>query len=90
MRIVTRFLCRQPLLRTSPPPRIILRLMSTTPPMAHKIKPAARVDGQRKDVWSIVNEAAAAATKERPVVNLGQGFFVRWDDNTFVGETGRG
>ncbi|PSK37292.1 hypothetical protein B9Z65_2034 [Elsinoe australis] len=36
-------------------------------------KPAARVAGQRQDVWSIVNEAAGASTK--PVVNLGQGFF---------------
>jgi kynurenine aminotransferase len=36
-------------------------------------KPAARVSGQRQDVWSIVNEAAAKS--EMPVVNLGQGFF---------------
>ncbi|GAB7342259.1 hypothetical protein MBLNU457_g0501t1 [Dothideomycetes sp. NU457] len=36
-------------------------------------KPAARVSGQRQDVWSIVNEAAAASKK--PVVNMGQGFF---------------
>ncbi|KAF8539900.1 pyridoxal phosphate-dependent transferase [Trichophaea hybrida] len=41
--------------------------------MAHTIKPAARVASQRKDVWSIVNEAAAAS--EKPVINLGQGFF---------------
>lgn len=47
----------------------------STSPTTRRIKPAARVDGQRKDVWSIVNEAAAAATKDRPVVNLGQGFF---------------
>ncbi|GAM86275.1 hypothetical protein ANO11243_042870 [Dothideomycetidae sp. 11243] len=36
-------------------------------------KPAARVAGQRQDVWSIVNEAAASAGK--PIVNMGQGFF---------------
>lgn len=36
-------------------------------------KPAARVAGQRQDVWSIVNEAAAASDK--PIVNMGQGFF---------------
>ncbi|KAL7272382.1 arylformamidase [Rhizina undulata] len=45
----------------------------TSRTMASFIKPAARVAAQRKDVWSIVNEAAAAA--ERPVINLGQGFF---------------
>ncbi|TGZ79796.1 PLP-dependent transferase [Ascodesmis nigricans] len=41
--------------------------------MAPKVRPAKRVEGQRKDVWSIINEAAAAADKE--VINLGQGFF---------------
>ncbi|KAI5799968.1 pyridoxal phosphate-dependent transferase [Geopyxis carbonaria] len=41
--------------------------------MTPKVKPAARVASQRKDVWSIVNEAAAAC--ETPVINLGQGFF---------------
>lgn len=39
-----------------------------------KLKPAARVAGQRQDVWSIVNEAAAASPKQ-PIVNMGQGFF---------------
>lgn len=39
------------------------------------IKPAARVATMRKDVWSIVNEAAGmAAAAGRPVINLGQGF----------------
>jgi kynurenine aminotransferase len=37
-------------------------------------KPAARVAGQRKDVWSIVNEAAQASSVQ-PMVNMGQGFF---------------
>jgi len=37
-------------------------------------KPAARVAGQRQDVWSIVNEAAAASPVQ-PIVNMGQGFF---------------
>lgn len=37
------------------------------------LQPAARVSNQKKDVWSIVNEAAEAA--EKPVINLGQGFF---------------
>ncbi|KAL0640728.1 arylformamidase [Maublancomyces gigas] len=41
--------------------------------MASQIRPAKRVASQRKDVWSIVNEAAASAGK--PVINLGQGFF---------------
>ncbi|CUS13047.1 unnamed protein product [Tuber aestivum] len=40
------------------------------------VKPAARVATQAKDVWSIVNEAAAAATASgNTVINLGQGFF---------------
>ncbi|KAK8134839.1 aminotransferase class I and II [Apiospora sp. TS-2023a] len=39
-----------------------------------KLKPAARVTGQRQDVWSIINEAAAASPKQ-PIVNMGQGFF---------------
>ncbi|KAJ3552385.1 hypothetical protein NPX13_g11128 [Xylaria arbuscula] len=39
-----------------------------------KLKPAARVAGQRQDVWSIINEAAAASPVQ-PIVNMGQGFF---------------
>jgi len=39
-----------------------------------KLKPAARVAGQRQDVWSIINEAAASSPNQ-PIVNLGQGFF---------------
>ncbi|KAM5343080.1 hypothetical protein ACJ41O_014046 [Fusarium nematophilum] len=39
-----------------------------------KLKPAARVSGQKQDVWSIINEAAAASPNQ-PIVNLGQGFF---------------
>ena len=37
-------------------------------------KPAKRVAGQRKDVWSIINEAAEKSTV-KPMVNMGQGFF---------------
>ena len=37
-------------------------------------KPAARVAGQRQDVWTIVNEAATASPVQ-PIVNMGQGFF---------------
>lgn len=37
-------------------------------------KPAARVAGQRQDVWTIVNEAAQASPVQ-PIVNMGQGFF---------------
>ena len=33
-----------------------------------------RVAGAKKDVWSVVNEAAAKSPKQ-PVVNMGQGFF---------------
>ncbi|OAA41315.1 Pyridoxal phosphate-dependent transferase, major domain protein [Metarhizium rileyi] len=39
-----------------------------------KIRPAARVSNQKQDVWSIINEAAAASPKQ-PIVNMGQGFF---------------
>ncbi|CAM1510464.1 Fc.00g007990.m01.CDS01 [Cosmosporella sp. VM-42] len=39
-----------------------------------KLKPAARVSGQRQDVWTIINEAAAASPNQ-PIVNMGQGFF---------------
>ncbi|KAI0996211.1 putative aminotransferase [Podosphaera aphanis] len=39
-----------------------------------QIKPAERVASKKKDVWSIINEAAAASPWN-PIVNLGQGFF---------------
>jgi len=39
-----------------------------------KIQPAKRVAGKRQDVWTIINEAAAASPKQ-PIVNMGQGFF---------------
>ncbi|KAK3320649.1 pyridoxal phosphate-dependent transferase [Cercophora scortea] len=42
--------------------------------MSAKLQPAARVKGNRKDVWSIINEAAAASPNQ-PIVNMGQGFF---------------
>ncbi|OKL59776.1 putative aminotransferase [Talaromyces atroroseus] len=56
--------------------------MSTSAPRADPFRPAARVAGQRQDVWlisvpglrSIVNEAAAASPVQ-PIVNMGQGFF---------------
>ncbi|KAI9843065.1 MAG: putative secondary metabolism biosynthetic enzyme [Thelocarpon superellum] len=38
------------------------------------LQPAERVSGQKQDVWSIVN-AAAAASPVQPIVNMGQGFF---------------
>ncbi|KAK4189873.1 pyridoxal phosphate-dependent transferase [Podospora australis] len=47
---------------------------STSPIMSEKLKPAARVSGRRQDVWSIINEAAAASPRQ-PIVNMGQGFF---------------
>jgi len=42
--------------------------------MSAKLQPAARVKGNRQDVWSIINEAAAASPIQ-PIVNMGQGFF---------------
>lgn len=49
------------------------RGVSSTSRMAEKFKPARRVAGQKQDVWSIVNEAAAASPVQ-PIVNMGQGF----------------
>lgn len=51
-----------------------ITMATAQPPLPPKLKPAARVAGQRQDVWSIVNEAAAASPKQ-PIVNMGQGFF---------------
>ncbi|GAB1192259.1 hypothetical protein APSETT444_001448 [Aspergillus pseudonomiae] len=48
--------------------------MSATTSRADPFRPAKRVAGQRQDVWSIVNEAAAASPVQ-PIVNMGQGFF---------------
>ncbi|KAJ5665878.1 arylformamidase [Penicillium maclennaniae] len=50
------------------------RGMSATAARPDPFKPAKRVAGQRQDVWSIVNEAAAASPVQ-PIVNMGQGFF---------------
>ncbi|KAF1812494.1 kynurenine-oxoglutarate transaminase 1 mitochondrial precursor [Eremomyces bilateralis CBS 781.70] len=43
-------------------------------PRSDPFKPAARVANQPQDVWSIINEAAAASPVQ-PIVNMGQGFF---------------
>ncbi|KAL2823945.1 pyridoxal phosphate-dependent transferase [Aspergillus cavernicola] len=60
------------------PPRISsllgVRAMSATAARPDPFRPAKRVAGQRQDVWSIVNEAAAASPVQ-PIVNMGQGFF---------------
>ncbi|KAL1959525.1 hypothetical protein VTO42DRAFT_1970 [Malbranchea cinnamomea] len=48
--------------------------MSSTPVRTDPFRPAKRVAGQRQDVWSIINEAAAASPVQ-PIVNMGQGFF---------------
>ncbi|CRL23679.1 Pyridoxal phosphate-dependent transferase, major domain [Penicillium camemberti] len=50
------------------------RAMSATASRPDPFRPAKRVAGQRQDVWSIVNEAAAASPVQ-PIVNMGQGFF---------------
>ncbi|KAJ5108006.1 arylformamidase [Penicillium angulare] len=50
------------------------REMSATAARPDPFRPAKRVAGQRQDVWSIVNEAAAASPVQ-PIVNMGQGFF---------------
>ncbi|KAF7512052.1 hypothetical protein GJ744_002765 [Endocarpon pusillum] len=48
--------------------------MASSPRMEEKFAPAKRVAGQKQDVWSIVNEAAAASPVQ-PIVNMGQGFY---------------
>ncbi|KAI0865396.1 aminotransferase class I and II [Xylaria cubensis] len=58
-------------------PSVVYRSRFHTPMAAQlpaKLQPAARVAGQRQDVWSIINEAAAASPVQ-PIVNMGQGFF---------------
>lgn len=52
----------------------IRRMSNTARKRADAFRPAARVASVRQDVWSIVNEAAAASPKQ-PIVNMGQGFF---------------
>ncbi|KAK3941776.1 putative kynurenine--oxoglutarate transaminase BNA3 [Diplogelasinospora grovesii] len=69
----------QPLFRRAPtllkPPVLrTVRYFGVSSVMSEKLKPAARVAGRRQDVWSIINEAAAASPKQ-PIVNMGQGFF---------------
>ncbi|KAL8746335.1 MAG: hypothetical protein Q9190_001629 [Brigantiaea leucoxantha] len=48
--------------------------MSAAPARSDPFKPARRVAGQTQDVWTIVNEAAAASPVQ-PIINMGQGFF---------------
>ncbi|KAF2222764.1 kynurenine aminotransferase [Elsinoe ampelina] len=72
---------------TTRPDFFATRAFSTTTMRGDPFRPAARVAGQRQDVWSIVNEAAAASTK--PVVNLGQGFF-GYNPPKFVIEAAKG
>jgi hypothetical protein len=74
MRLLSRSL---PFTRIVPAPSPLLnrgfisRLSSTIPKMRKDpFKPAARVAGQKQDVWSIVNEAAASS-KVSDVVNMG-------------------
>lgn len=69
---------RIPLQRRSPwnisTLNIAVRAMSSSPASKDPFRPAARVLGQQQDVWSIVNEAAAASPVQ-PIINMGQGFF---------------
>lgn len=52
----------------------VTRTIHSTARMSEKYAPAKRVAGQKQDVWSIVNEAAAQSPVQ-PIVNMGQGFF---------------
>ncbi|EEQ84918.2 kynurenine aminotransferase [Blastomyces dermatitidis ER-3] len=60
--------------QSSPISRAAIRGMSSAEARQDPFRPANRVAGQRQDVWSIVNEAAAASPVQ-PIVNMGQGFF---------------
>ncbi|KAF2099922.1 PLP-dependent transferase [Rhizodiscina lignyota] len=55
---------------------------------ADPFKPAQRVAGARADVWTIVNEAAAASPVQ-PIINMGQGFF-GYNPPPFVIEAAKG
>jgi hypothetical protein len=75
MRLLSRSL---PFTRIVPAPsslltRTLARQFSSSNSKMRKdpFKPAARVAGQKQDVWSIVNEAAASS-KVSDVVNMGQ------------------
>lgn len=57
-------------------------MTSSAPRRADPFRPAARVAGQRKDVWSIINEAALLSPV-LPIVNMGQGFY-GYNPPTFV------
>ncbi|KAK4101998.1 PLP-dependent transferase [Parathielavia hyrcaniae] len=59
---------------TAVPKITLTRGLHQSSTMSEKLKPAARVSGNRQDVWSIINEAAAASPKQ-PIINMGQGFF---------------
>ncbi|MCJ1259333.1 hypothetical protein MMC24_007170 [Lignoscripta atroalba] len=48
--------------------------MSSSPARKDPFRPARRVQGQKQDVWTIVNEAATASPVQ-PIINMGQGFF---------------
>lgn len=63
-----------PLLRRSIPGTTRKFQTSSLKMTTRKLQPASRVAGRRQDVWSIVNEAAAASPRQ-PIVNMGQGFF---------------
>lgn len=52
----------------------LCRQFSKSTMSEERFRPAKRVAGQRQDVWSIINEAAAASPVQ-PIINMGQGFF---------------
>ncbi|KAK2625913.1 hypothetical protein QTJ16_005225 [Diplocarpon rosae] len=56
------------------PATLGVRYFTPTMPTDANIQPAKRVAGRKQDVWTIVNEAAAASPVQ-PIVNMGQGFF---------------
>lgn len=58
-------------IRTLPQKSLVRQFtLSTFKMRKDPFKPAARVAGQKQDVWSIVNEAAASS-KVSDVVNMG-------------------
>ncbi|KAK1772439.1 kynurenine aminotransferase [Phialemonium atrogriseum] len=70
----TQSFIRLPILRPPTVTKASVRRLHLAMALNGKLQPAARVSGRRQDVWTIINEAAAASPKQ-PIVNMGQGFF---------------
>lgn len=65
------------LARIPPPTTFFFRTMTNLAKAESLHNPYFQQNPNQKDVWSLINETAAAAQEEsgKPIVNLGQGFF---------------